>query len=273
MEPAVTVAFVWIVFAATHLGLATTVVRSRLVARLGEHGFTYLFSGVAAVVFTVLVAHYASVRFEGLPGPALGAVAGAREALIALVVGGVVMMTATFAGYDETPYSGVEERHFPPPRGLERITRHPFFAGLVVFALAHALLATHLVGSVFHLGSALVAAVGCWHQDRKLADRFGAPFEAYLRATSAVPFAAIAAGRQHLALDELPWRAIAAGLVLAFALRAVHDSIFAWGGAPFVAGVIGSVAVIGVQTFRREVARRRERLATRTPERPPASAA
>ena len=273
MEPAVTVALAWLVFAATHLGLATAGVRSRLVARFGEPGFTYLYSAVAAVVFAVLVSRYASVRFDGLPGPALGRVAGVREALIALVVAGVVLMTATFARYDETPYNGVEERRFGPPRGLERITRHPFFAGLVVFSLAHALLATQLVGSVFQLGSAVVAAVGCWHQDRKLAARFGAPFEAYLRATSAVPFVAIAAGRQRLAWDELPWRAIAAGLALAFALRAVHASIFAWGGVPFVAGVLGTVAAIGAATYRREVQRRRERLAQRPSERPPASAA
>src|SRR5207245_10926475 len=138
-------------------------------------------------VAAVLVSRHTSVRFDGLPGPALGRIAGVREALITLVVAGVVLMTATFAGYDETPYNGLEERRFPPPRGLERITRHPFFAGLVVFALAHALLATRLVGSVFQLGYAVVAAVGCWHQDRKRAARFGAPLAASLRATSAGP--------------------------------------------------------------------------------------
>jgi len=53
----------------------------------------------------------------------------------------------------------------------------------------------------------------------------------------------------------------------------VHASIFAWGGVPFVAGVLGAVVAIGAATFRREVARRRERLAQRPSERQPASAA
>ena len=253
MEPVFAVTIVWLAFGLTHVGLAAAGPRSRLVARFGEQGFVYVYSAIAAIVFTLVVTTYAGVRFEGLPGPALGRFPIVREALIALVVTGVVLMTATFASYHEGPYeAGVTKRRFPPPRGLERVTRHAFFAGLVIFSLAHALLATKLVGMVFLLGYAVVSAVGAWHQDRKLLARFGEPFAEYLRATSAVPFVAILSGRQKLVWSELPYAAIAGGVALAWGLRSMHDWIFAYGGALFIAAVLGGVAVIGVVTLRRE---------------------
>ncbi len=260
MEPVFAVTIVWLAFGLTHIGLATAGLRSRMVERFGEQGFAYVYSAIAALVFTFVVTTYAGVRFEGLPGPALGRFPIAREALIALIVTSVVLMTATFASYHEGPYeAGVVQRRFPPPRGLERVTRHAFFAGLVIFSLAHALLATKLVGTVFLLGYAAVSAVGAWHQDRKLLARFGEPFAAYLRATSAVPFVAIVSGRQRLVWSELPYAAIVAALVLAWGLRSIHDWIFAYGGAPFIAAVLGGVALIGVVTLRRETARQRNR--------------
>ena len=51
LEPAVTTALLWLVFAGTHIGLTTRRVRGALVARLGEGGFTALFSVVASVAF------------------------------------------------------------------------------------------------------------------------------------------------------------------------------------------------------------------------------
>jgi uncharacterized membrane protein len=261
MEPALTVALAWLAFGIAHIGLALIPVRSRIVAAIGEQGFVFSFSGVAAVVFTFVVTLYAGVRFDGAPGLALGRFDGVREALIALVVAGVVLMTGAFAAYDRSPYAGLEARVFPPPLGLERITRHPFFAGLVLFSLAHALLATRLSGAVFMLGQAAVAAAGSWHQDRKLLARFGAPFEAYLRETSHVPFAAIVTGRQRLVWGELPVRTIGLGLAIAFVLRLVHGSIFAYGGAAFLAVMFGAIVVIAVVGLRQEKARIRERRA------------
>ena len=54
------------------------------------------------------------------------------------------------------------------PRGLERVTRHPFFVGVALLGAAHALLAPRLVGAVAMGSLALLAGVGAWFQDRKL---------------------------------------------------------------------------------------------------------
>lgn len=133
-------------------------------------------------------------------------------------------MIGSFATYDRSPYAVLGKESFFPPRGLERVTRHPFFVGLALFAVAHALLATRLVGAVF---------------------------EERLRETSTVPFAAILAGRQRLVWSELPFKAMAFGLLLTFGLRALHDGIFVWGGAPLILSTIGASGVILVLGLRR----------------------
>ena len=71
MEPALTVAVLWLLFAGTHIGLATRRVRAALVARLGEAGFTALFSVIASASFAAAIAYYAAHRTEGAPGLAL----------------------------------------------------------------------------------------------------------------------------------------------------------------------------------------------------------
>jgi uncharacterized membrane protein len=160
-------------------------------------------------------------------------------------------MTASFAGYARSPYAsqgeGVRE-----PYGLGRVTRHPFFAGAVLFGAAHALLATRLVGAVAMAGLALVAGVGAWHQDRKLLRLRGAPYAEYLAATSALPFAAILAGRQRLAWSELPVGLSLLGLALAWTLRAVHASLFAYGGAFVIGAVVGGAGAILASEWRRD---------------------
>ena len=182
MEPALTAALLWLVFGATHVGLATRRVRAALVARLGEHGFTALFSVVASAAFAVAIAYFAAHRNEGATGLALADVAALRGALMALSVTGIVLVSAGSATYVGSPYDHLAGT-VRAPQGVERITRHPFFAGLALFALAHALLATRLIGTVGFAGLALVTMVGARHQDAKLLARAGKPYADYLVAT------------------------------------------------------------------------------------------
>jgi uncharacterized membrane protein len=241
--------------AGTHIGLASRPIRGRLVARLGELGFGALFSVVAATAFTLLVRTYAAQRGQGAPGLALGADSLARAVLIAVVVAGVVLIAASLASYGRSPYALFAEGG-GDPRGVERVTRHPFFAGVALAAAAHVLLATHLVGTTLAAGFLVLVVVGAWHQDRKLLALRGRPYADYLRVTSAVPFAAIVAGRQRLVWRELPLGALAAGLVAAFVLRRVHETIFAAGGAWVVAVVVGGAALLTIEAAWRSRRRR-----------------
>lgn len=256
MDPSIAVALLWLVFAGTHVGLATRPVRTRLLARLGEWGFVAAFSAVASIAFAVLVHAYATHRFEGPVGPAYGAHGPVRVVLESVVVVGLLLAGASFAGYPASAYALAGRQSFRP-RGLERITRHPFFVGTGMAAVAHALLASRLVGSVFFGGLALLSFAGAWHQDRKLREQRGPAFASFLAATSVVPFAAVAAGRQDLALGDLPWRALAGSAAGVLVLARAHDVIFAAGGAWVIAVVVGGAWLQLVQTWRLE--RRRTR--------------
>jgi uncharacterized membrane protein len=125
---------------------------------------------------------------------------------------------------------------------LERITRHPFFIGIGLFGVAHALLAAHLVGTVTFAVVGLVGLAGAMHQDRKLRVLRGDAYADYVAQTSFVPFAAIVSGRQHVVWRELPWTGLAVGLVFAYVLRSVHSSILAGGGLWVIAVVLGGAA-------------------------------
>jgi uncharacterized membrane protein len=249
MPPVLAVAGWWVLFAGSHVLLAAGPVRGPLVRRFGERGFVTFFTVVASILFAGLVHAYAGVRFSGPPGLGLAAVPAARGVLIAAIALGFALMIGAFAprGYWTSPMmifaTGSRE-----PTGLERVTRHPFFAGVVLFALAHALLATQLVGTVFFAGFGVLAIAGAAHQGRKLL-RSRPGYDRYLQATSAVPFAAIVAGRQRFVPGEIPWVFLALGVGVAWLLRQVHGSIWDFGGAWVSGTAIAGSALIGIRGF------------------------
>ena len=251
MDPVLRVAFAVALFAISHIGLGWPPVRQFLVARLGRWGFTLLFTLVAWITFGSAVATYAAHAGEGPAGLALGASAAARFTLVAAIVLGLMLMTGAFAGYVGSPYSfgGEQVRE---PRGLERVTRHPFFVGTALLGGAHALLATRLVGALLMGSLALFALLGAWFQDRKLLALRGEPYAAYLAATSTVPFAAIAAGRQRLVASELPYGTLLLGLALAWLLRSLHAHLFDHGGAYVIAALVLGPLLILVSEWRRD---------------------
>jgi uncharacterized membrane protein len=245
------VALAFALFAAAHAGLAWPPVRQRLVARLGPWRFTALFTGVAWLTFGAAVSTYASHAGEGPAGPALGAHTVARVLLVGTIAAGWMLMTGAFAGYLGSPYTpaGVSVSE---PRGLARVTRHPFLVGAALFGGAHALLATRLVGAVAMGCFGAFALLGALLQDRKLLALRGEPFARYLAKSSMVPFAAIVAGRQRLVPGELPYGTLVAGLAIAWGLRAVHGHVFDHGGAYVIAVIVVGPLLILVGEWRRD---------------------
>lgn len=251
MDPALPMACLVLLFVGTHIGLASRSVRASLVGRLGEGGFVALFSLVAAASFSLLVHYFANHRLEGVTGPALGDVSVlAARALEVVIVIGFVLIGASQASYSGSATEVLAKR-VRPPRGIERVSRHPFFFGLGLVALAHLLLTARLVGAVFWGGIALLTFVGARHQDAKLLKRRGEAYAEYLASTSFVPFVAVLAGRQQIVWREIPWLAAGLGLVLAGVLHLVHDHIFDFGGALVITVIVGGAAVALLQAVRR----------------------
>jgi len=126
------------------------------------------------------------------------------------------------------------------PHGLERITRHPFFAGLVLVFGAHALLSTHLIGTVFFGGFVCTVLGGATHQAAKLTDEMGPSYRAFVDKTSAVPFVAIFRGKQSLHPGEQPWVFLALGVGVAMLMRYYHEEMLALSGLPLILAIAGS---------------------------------
>jgi uncharacterized membrane protein len=258
MEPWIVVGLLWLVFGGTHILLTTRRLRSALVGALGPWGFTFLYSIIATVTLAWLIHELAVGYDQGAAGLALGRFPGVQIAGIVVIVAGVVLMIAAFFALPASTLPRLGAQRFEV-RGLERVTRHPFFVGIALLGLAHALLATKLVGTVGFGGLALFSIAGALHQDAKLRAELGEAYARYLRATSMVPFGAILAGRQQLFASELPWTGLATGLVLAFALWSVHDSILAREGlwAILVIAVGPTLATIATYVQRRRASSRR----------------
>lgn len=249
VEPALGVALFWLAFAGTHIGLSTRRVRAALVSRYGEWGFVAIFSLIAAATFAALIRFYAQHGLDGAAGPAFGrAHELLRVGLLAVAGGGLVLALASLASYPSSPYA-LGSSSAREPRGLERVSRHPFFAGVALFGAAHALLATRLAGVAMFGTLALYCVVGAAHQDRRYVAQRGQAHAGFVAATSFLPFAAILAGRQRLVWHELPVTVLVGSVAAIYALRLAHDSILAANGSRVIAVVLGGAALATLSSW------------------------
>ena len=114
----------------------------------------------------------------------------------------------------------------PEPRGIQRVTRHPLNGAFMLYGLAH-LLANPFVGDiVFFGGFVLYCVISAWHQDRRVLAAGTELAQRYVRTTSALPFAAIVAGKQALRFKEMSAVGFVLALVAFGALRYWHGAWF-----------------------------------------------
>ena len=206
------IAGLWILFAATHMGLSSQRLRPQLVARLGARGFQGAYSLLALAIFVPLVWSYYAHKHAGpylwnlvkLPGVRWVGYA-AMGAAFVLVVAGLVQ-----------PSPASIRAGKPVVRGVARITRHPLLMGLGLWGVAHLLLAmVHASELAFFGGFPIFAVVGCDHQDKRKLATLGESYRAYVAATPFLPFSSRSFAR---GLVEMPI-AVAAGIALAWTLR------------------------------------------------------
>jgi uncharacterized membrane protein len=210
-------------FAVTHMGLSSISVRARLVGRLGEKAFLLVYSLISFATFVPLVAVWMRDIHGGGMLWNVRDVPGVSEA--GLVVSFVSFTLAIAAIFQPGPVA-VGPRTRTRAYGITRITRHPLFMNIGVWAFAHVVLNGFLNDVLFFGGVALVGLFGCMHQDaRKKITEKGA-LDEYYAETSLLPFVAIATGRGRLVLSELPWLCMAVGAAISVALYVYHTEMF-----------------------------------------------
>jgi uncharacterized membrane protein len=209
-------------FAAMHLLISGTRVRDALVARLGEKAYRGLFSLASAVVLGWLIWAYGQVRAPALTPLIDWRWLAAVLVLVAFlfIVLGLLTPGPTLVGAEKLLARGVEAR------GIHRITRHPFLWGLALWAVVHAAWNPDDANLLFFGTFVVVAGVGTFSIDAKRARLFGDHWQRYATQTSNIPFAAIAQGRNRLAVGELGWGKLAAAVAAYVAFALLHARFF-----------------------------------------------
>jgi uncharacterized membrane protein len=207
----------------SHYGISSTPLRAALVQRIGERPYLAVYSLIAlAAIFWLSRAYvhapYIQLWPATLTGPLVPLVV-LPFALI-LLVAGVSRPNPTSVGQGST---------FDDPdavRGALRITRHPVMWAIALWALSHIVANRDLASLVFFGALAALALIGTRLLDAKYAARRGAAWRTFAQATSNLPFAAVLAGRQRFAPDEIGWTRIGLALVLYAVLLGLHPWLF-----------------------------------------------
>ena len=194
-------------FAAIHLGVSGTSLRNRIVAAIGLTPYMVVFSVASVATIIWLVGAYNSAPYVATWGQLQWwkpfAIALMLPAFL-LVVVGLTTPNPTAVAQDKL---AAEE-----PRGIVRITRHPFLIGTALWAAIHLIGNGDVASLLFFASLLLVCLAGTVSIDAKRARALGAEWQGFARRTSILPFAAIAAGRNAWRPGELGWWRPAAAL-------------------------------------------------------------
>lgn len=213
-------------FFALHLLVAGTRARDRIVARTGEGAYLGLFSlaSISGIVWLCL-AYNATASVPNR----LYWVAPDWLMHLAPLVMVVAFLFALIGLTTPNPTAVKAEALLDKPdtiKGMLRITRHPFLWSVMIWAALHVALNGDKASIIFFGTFLVLAALGTISIDEKRKRKLGAKWESFSRATSNLPFAAIVAGRNRLAIGELGWWRILLGLAAFGAMFYVHLWLF-----------------------------------------------
>jgi uncharacterized membrane protein len=215
-------ALLWI---GVHVGIAGTRLRDAVVARIGDGPFRGLFSLLSILALALLIWCWG----RSATTPLWYAPISLRWVLVAAMLVAFVLFVASVSDRNPTMIGGDSAQ---PPRGIQRITRHPMLWSFALWA------AVHIIGNgdsaaIVFFGAFLVTALaGMPSIDAKLARRDPATWQALSAATSIVPFAAIVEGRNRFVPREMGWWVPLIGVAVWAVMLRLHPWLF--GVAPVV---------------------------------------
>lgn len=216
-------ALLWV---GVHAGIAGTVLRGTIVARVGEGVFRIGFSVLSLLVLVLLVQAWKGAATT----PLWVAPAALRWVLAVVMLAAFLLFVASVAKPNPTAVGG-EGRLGAGPSGIQRVTRHPMLWAFALWALVHVIGNGDSASLVFFGAFLVTALAGMPSIDAKLARRAPESWARLGSTTSILPFGAIAAGRNRLVLSEIGWVVPVVGVVAWAALLHLHPRIF---GAPAV---------------------------------------
>jgi uncharacterized membrane protein len=217
-------ALIWL---GLHIGISGTGLRGAIVGRIGPNAFRGGFALAGLVILVMLCRSYATsplVLMWISPG-------WLRWVLAVVMLPTFVLFALSFA---RNPTSaGGDKLLGEEVRGVQRITRHPMMFAIAIWAAAH-VIGTGDVASLVFFGTLFItAAAGMPSIDHKTAAREPEGWAKFAGATSIVPFAAIAAGRNRFVPSEINPIVALAGVALWVATLLLHRTVFGVAPIPF----------------------------------------
>ena len=216
MTPTVHLALATTSFLVTHF-VPSTPLRPALVRAMGEWPYRGLYSLVAFATLGWMIWAYAQAPLEPLwPGLRLVPLLVMPFAFVLLACG--YSRNPTMVGADKLLKSD------DPARGMIRITRHPLMWAIILWSLAHVLARGDVKSVIFFGGLFALAALGTASMDQR--KKSNPDWPRFERATSNLPFLAVAQGRNHVNWAEIGWLRPAIGLALFAAVFLLHPWLF-----------------------------------------------
>ena len=220
MEPMTHLVLAAAAFLATHY-IASTPLRAALVARLGK-AYLALYSLFAFVTLGWMIWAFYHAPFINLwyavalrPLPLF-----VMPFALVFIVCALATPNPTLVGQEKLLKSAA------PAHGILRITRHPLMWGFMLWGASHIVARGDAAALIFFGTFVVLALSGSWLIDRRKAATLGDNWKRFAAATSNIPFAAIAAGRNQFQLAEIGWWKILLGLALYAALLMLHHRLF-----------------------------------------------
>lgn len=198
-------------FLFTHIGVAGTRLRSRIVERIGSRRYVVFYSLVSAAGTVWLFQAYLTAPYVELWGQLQSLRTLALPVMLlssAFVVLGLTSRPSTLFGERALEYRVADIS------GIIRVTRHPILIGLLLWSVMHMIVNGDAAALMLFGGLTLLTALGIASMDAKRRARLGDDWEDFAGRTSVFPFAAILAGRNRLVAAEIGWWRPAAALLV-----------------------------------------------------------
>ena len=224
MTPFNSLIFAAVAWVLLHLGVSGTVLRTRLVELLGAGTFRVVFSlASVAVIYWIATSYGRAGAVRVLwtsPHWLIVACMLLMLPALLLLVGSVTVRNPTMVGGKHALATN------DAARGILRVVRHPMLWAFAIWAAAHLIMFGTLGGVVFFGAFLVVALAGMPSLDAKIGKRNTQGWAAFVQATSNIPFAAIAQGRNRFVFAEIGvWR-IAIAIFAWFGLIALHPLVY-----------------------------------------------
>jgi len=221
-----------VAFLFSHVVLAENPGRAWSIALLGQRGHLLFYSLLSLALIWWLSAAVAAAPVIAL-WPHLDILH-----LLPVIVMPFALLLVVCGISQNNPSSIYVERLAPlalrrrEPRGILTITRNPVMWGLGIWAGAHALASNQLAETFRFGGFAMLAILGSYRIDRKVAARWGATeWAVFASQTSNLPMLAILQGRISMDWRTIGWVRPLIALLLYLLLFSWHQ---AWFGLPAV---------------------------------------